>query len=357
MTRAAQARIDLEALQNNLTRVKETAPASNIMAVIKANGYGHGMVRVAKALSDAQAFAVASIDEAIELRDAGIDKPIVLLEGFNEASELPLIARYHLSVVIHHSFQLELLEHGASTEPVEVWLKADTGMHRLGFTPGAIHEIWRRLEDCPSVASPVRLMTHMACADEPDNPMTDDQIAMFTDIVKGLDAECSLANSATLLGWQNSHAQWVRPGIMLYGVNPFIKGVGKDIGLEPVMTFSSKVIAVNRLNEGDTIGYGASWTCPEDMSVGVVAVGYGDGYPRHAEQGTPVLINNQHVPLIGRVSMDMITLDLRSHPDVSIGDEVILWGEGLPVEEIAKCSSTIAYELLCGVTQRVRFVY
>ena len=368
MTRAAQAQINLHALRHNLRRAREAAPQSRVMAMVKANGYGHGMVRVARALVDAahvdagaaDALGVASIDEAIMLRDAGITSPITLSAGFFEPAELMLIQQHGFDVVIHHPAQLAILETTSLAVPITVWLKVDSGMHRLGFAPEKVPEIWRRLAACRSVRGPVRLMTHLASADDLASPQTQQQLACFNLAATGIAAERSIANSAAILGWPQTHddpfAHWVRPGIMLYGVSPFINGTAADYNLKPVMTLTSQLIAINHYKKGDAIGYAASWVCPHDMPVGVVAMGYGDGYPRHAVSGTPVLVNGKRVPLIGRVSMDMLSVDLSSQPQVHIGDAVTLWGEGLPVEEVARCASTIPYQLLCGVTQRVKFV-
>lgn len=356
MTRAARAEIDLRALQHNLRRVRANAPRSRVMAIIKANGYGHGLVRVAQALGDVEAFGVASLDEAIELREAGISHPIVLLEGFFDNSELSPIARYGLEPVLHHPEQLAMLETARLSGSLSLWIKLDTGMHRLGFPPGAAGEALARVRGSGNAAGPVRWMTHLACADDRADGMTAHQTSAFNEALAGIEGERSIANSAGVLGWPQTHADWVRPGIMLYGVSPFVDDTASDHDLLPAMTLRSRLIAVNRFRRGDTVGYGASWTCPEDMPVGVVAIGYGDGYPRHAQPGTPVLVGGSRVPLIGRVSMDMVTVDLRGCPGAGIGDEVVLWGEGLPVEEIAGHASTIAYELLCGVAQRVRQV-
>ncbi len=345
--------IDLAALRHNLARARRAAPNSRVLAAIKANGYGHGLIRTARALSDADALGVACIDEAIELRLAGITAPITLLEGFFHADELPLIARDGFETVVHHPHQIQLLERARLTTPVPVWLKVDSGMHRLGFPPEAVQEAYSRLAACPSVAAVIGCMTHLARADERDSAATPRQLEIFRSATDGLGGERSIANSAGLLGWPATHVDWVRPGIMLYGVSPFIGGRGPEDGLEPVMTFRSELIAINRVKKGEAIGYGGTWTCPEDMDVGVVAAGYGDGYPRHAPSGTPVLVNGRRLPLIGRVSMDMLTVDLRGMPEARIGDPVVLWGRGLPVEEIAERAGTIAYELLCGVAKRV----
>jgi alanine racemase len=234
-----------------------------------------------------------------------------------------------------------------------LWLKADTGMHRLGFAPEQVAPMWRRLEACPSVAAPIRLMSHLARADERGDASARAQIACFFSIGKAAEVETSLANSAAVLAWPESHGDWVRPGIMLYGISPFVGDSGASHGLRPVMTLTSSLIAVNKLRKGDAIGYGGTWICPEDMPVGVVAVGYGDGYPRHAPAGTPVLVNGARTQLIGRVSMDLASVDLRSHATAKHGDPVILWGRGLPAEEVAGHVGSIAYELVTRIAPRV----
>lgn len=354
--RAAKATIDLQALRHNLSRAREAAPSSRLMTVIKANGYGHGLLRVARALADADAYAVACLEEAMELREAGIATPIILLEGFVDVSELLLASRHEIEAVVHHPAQIEMLERTPLPRPVRVWLKVDSGMHRLGFAPAAATAAWRRLMGCAGVAARIGLVTHLANADDRRDPYTLTQLETFRSVLPEVDAERSIANSAGILGWPQTHSEWVRPGIMLYGVSPFVDGRGEQEGLIPVMTCDTRLIAVNHYRKGDAVGYGGSWICPEDMRVGVAAIGYGDGYPRHAASGTPVLVNGRRASLVGRVSMDMITIDLRSVPEAQVGDPVVLWGKGLPVEEVAQHSSTIAYELLCGLTQRVKFV-
>ena len=360
MSRAAQAAINLKALRHNLGRVKQLAPNSKTIAVIKADGYGHGIVRVAKALDEADKFGVASLDEALELRSKGNRKPIVLLEGVFEASEFSKAGLQNAEVVIHHISQLEMLEEYARTASnaasrISVWLKIDTGMHRLGFPPSIVQTVWQRLQAIALVKD-ICLMTHLANADNQQDMVTKMQLQLFTNATQGLQAPRSIANSGGVLGWPETHADFVRPGIMLYGVTPFNTGSGLDYDLQPVMTLSSELIAVNYQKKDSAVGYGGTWVCPEDMPVGVVAIGYGDGYPRHAKNGTPVLVNGKRAKLIGRVSMDMICVDLREQPDAKVGDPVVLWGEGLPVEEIARSADTIGYELLCHVTQRVKFV-
>lgn len=356
MTPVAQARVDLGALRHNLARVRVEAPHARVMAIIKADAYGHGMVRVARALYDADAFGVARLEEALSLREAGVTQPIVLLEGVLDAAQLNAAAHRDVSLVVHHAAQAELIEHAAENmPPVKIWLKLDSGMHRLGFSPAEIPPIAQRLRHSKKVIGPLRFMTHLACADERSDPATLRQIEVFQSALTGIEGERSIANSAGILGWPQTHADWVRPGIMLYGVSPFPDDDAEAQDLRPVMTLSSRLIALRQNKKGDAIGYGGSYVCPRDMLVGVAAIGYGDGYPRHAQTGTPVLVNGRRAPLIGRVSMDMITVDLSAQPEAKAGDPVVLWGEGLAVEEVARCASTISYELLCGVARRVTF--
>lgn len=352
MTRPARALIDAQALRHNLNRVRQTAPQSKIMAVVKANGYGHGLARVARILLEAHAFAVVSFDEALALRNAGVAHPVCLLEGFFDAGELALLNHYRFAPVIHHEVQLLQLEQSQDSSPIDVWLKVDTGMHRIGFAPEMTLDALKRLKAC-SVVDRVRLVSHFANADDTSDSTTGLQIKRFTGLAVGLGLECSLANSAGVLGWPASHLDWVRPGIMLYGVSPLLGRHAAELGLQPVMTLTSQLIAVNRTRKGERVGYGGEWVCPEDMPVGVIAIGYGDGYPRQAPSHTPVLVNDKRVSLIGRVSMDMITVDLRSQPSANVGDPVILWGKGLPVEEIAERAGTIGYELLTRMPERV----
>jgi alanine racemase len=356
MSRPARARIDLQALQHNFSLAQQTAPDSQVMAIIKANAYGHGLVSIAQALPAAAAFGVACLDEAIALREAGFDRRIVLLEGLFGPDDINLISGYRLDVVVHHDSQLQWLAQGQLLRPLDVWLKIDTGMHRLGFSPDRIGEITARLQQIPQVDT-VRYMTHFPCADDLDNPDTCQQIDAFGEAVTTVDGEQSLANSAGILGWPAARADWVRPGIMLYGSSPLSGRTAQSLDLQPVMTLTTKLIAVNVRKQGDTIGYGADWSCPVDMPIGVAAIGYGDGYPRHAPSGAPLRVNGHTASLAGRVSMDMICIDLRDVPNPQVGDEVILWGEGLPVDEVAAAADTISYELLCSVGSRVQFDY
>ena len=356
MSSAPKAAIDLSALRHNLDRVRTLAPHSRVLAVIKANGYGHGMIRVARALGTVDALAVARVGEGVTLRRSGIFRPLVVLEGCFDVEELEQAAANRLELVVHSWEQIRLLQQHAVTEPLTCWLKVDTGMHRLGMPVEHALEACRALAACPAVAGMPRLMTHFANADDPGDPMTAEQWRRLQPLAAELNAEVSAANSGGILGWPETHSDWVRPGIMLYGVSPFQGGRAADSDLRPVMSLQSQLIAVNHYKKGDALGYGGSWVCPEDMAVGVVSAGYGDGYPRHALAGTPVLVRGKRVPLVGRVSMDMISLDLRGIPEAQVGDPVILWGAGLPVEEVAESAGTIPYQLLCGVAARVDFV-
>lgn len=350
------ARINLPALRHNLDRVKEVATGCRVIAAIKANGYGHGLVEVARALAGADAFAVARVEEALQLRHAGFDGKIMVLEGFNSQPELLLCRDSDLDLVIHDRFQLQLLDKlPAGASPLRLWVKIDTGMHRIGLQTGEAETVISWLRGYEDVRL-VGVMTHFANADDRQNDYTRQQLEAFIPFIDP-ELEVSIANSAGILGWPDSHKGWVRPGIMLYGTSPFPDSVAGDEGLEPVMTLRTRLIAVRHLHKGDSIGYGSTWTCPEDMPVGVAAIGYGDGYPRHAPNGTPVLVNGQRAALAGRVSMDMITLDLRAISNPRVGDSVVLWGEGLPAEEIARAAGTITYELFCRLTGRVKYRY
>lgn len=356
MSRPAKVVINLPALRHNFSRIRTIAPDSRVMAIVKADAYGHGLVRIAQSLEQADAFGVACLEEARELRQAEIQQRIILLEGPYSGDELSEISQLGIDMVVHDLSQVEMLDQNQLIKPVCIWLKLDTGMHRLGFSPDLASDVLARLEQFPCVKE-IRLMTHLASANNREDPMTSEQINCFSQFNKNMSLEKTIANSAAILAFPDAHVDWVRPGIMLYGVSPFANSNGPQEGLKPVMTLKSRLITVKALKTGEPVGYGATWRCPEDMSVGVVAAGYGDGYPRHAESGTPVLVNGKRVELIGRASMDMLTVDLRSQPQAKTGDPVVLWGEGLPVEEIAKHAGTISYEMLCAVHKRLEFEY
>jgi len=352
MSRPARALLNAAALRHNLEVVRRLAPHARVMAVVKANGYGHGVNWVARTLEKADAFAVASIEEAVQLRESGVTKPIVLLEGLFEAEEATLLRRQALTPVLHQSAQLAMLETGSGASPESIWIKIDTGMHRVGFLPEEFPQVLARARRLSGIRQ-IGALTHFANADDVSDSLTRDQVTRFRSALNGEKLETSLANSAGIVAWPESHGDWVRPGIMLYGASPIAGRTAEALDLQPVMTLQTALIAVHRRRRGDAIGYGGDYRCPEDMPVGVAAVGYGDGYPRHAGSGTPVLLNGKRVPLIGRVSMDMITLDLRVAPGASVGDTVTLWGQGLPVDEIARSAGTISYELLCHVAERI----
>lgn len=351
------ARIDLAALAHNLNQVRKLAPHSRVMAIVKNDAYGHGLIPVASALMNADAFGVASLEEGIALREAGIKKPIVLLCAFLHRSDLKTLVHYDLEIVIYDEMQLTLLRENSLAHPINVWLKVDTGMHRLGFSPANVFAVYKTLIDCPGVKKPIHLLTHLADADVPDKLTTLAQLSCFQETTAELPGPKSIANSAGILVWPQTHVDWVRPGILLYGISPLDGKVGADFNLRPVMTFVSELITIRKLRAGESVGYGGTWTAPEDMQIGVVGCGYGDGYPRHARNGTPVLVNDMICPLIGRVSMNMIIVDLRPNPQAKVGDQVVLWGKGLPAEKVAAAAETIAYELFCRVSKKVTFEY
>ena len=356
MSRPARVVINLSALRHNFSRIRTLAPDSKIMAIVKADAYGHGIARIAQSLENADAFGVACLEEARELRQAKIQQRIILLEGPYAKEELSEIGELNLDIVVHDISQVEMLDHCQLNRAIDVWLKIDTGMHRLGFSPELVNDVISRLQQTNSVKD-IRLMTHLASANDRDNQMTTEQIKCFNQFAEIQNVEKTIANSAGIMAFPDTHVDWVRPGIMLYGVSPFSDSQGPQQGLQPVMTLQSELITVKQLKAGEPVGYGATWRCPEDMLVGVVAAGYGDGYPRHAKSGTPVLVNGKRAELIGRASMDMLTVDLRSQTQAKTGDPVVLWGEGLPVEEIARHADTIPYEVLCAVHKRLEFSY
>ncbi|BBN82969.1 alanine racemase [Pseudoalteromonas sp. A25] len=354
----AAAEIDLSALTHNLRCIKSIAPNTKVMAVLKANAYGHGLVTIAQHLQGADAFAVARIDEALALRAGGLTNPIVLLEGFFNAGDIPILLANNFQAVIHNEAQLIALEQAQLDAPIAVWLKVDTGMHRLGIEPQELELFYNRLKSSANVKSHIHLMTHFSCADDQQNPKTSQQIDTFSHLVDSKQEQICLANSAGIIGWPKSHGDWIRPGLMLYGVSPMVDQVGREHGLQPVMKLTTKVIAIRRLPANEPVGYGGRWQSSKDIMLAVVAMGYGDGYPRHATSGTPVIIKGQRFSIVGSVSMDMITVDIGDNQaNVQIGDEVEMWGPNLPVEEVAKHAGTIPYELLCNVTPRVSYEY
>lgn len=352
MSRNTVARIDLSAIRQNLARVRALAPDVLVACVVKADAYGHGLQHVVPALEGADVLAVATVGEAERCRQLGWEGRLLMLEGPSNLEECRAAVALSCELVIHHESQLALLREAEQARAQPLWLKLDSGMHRLGFPAPEAAGVYRELRALSG--HPVVLMSHFACADDPANPKTRQQIRLFDQSVEGLPAPVSLANSAGILNFPESHRDIVRPGIMLYGVSPCRGRSAEDIGIRPAMTLQCELIAVNAVKKGESVGYGGEQTCEEDMNIGIAAIGYGDGYPRGLKPGAPVLVNGRRARLIGPVSMDLTAIDLRQHPDARVGDTVTLWGEGLPVEEVAAWANAIPYELICGVTARVR---
>lgn len=355
MARPALAVIDLNAIRHNYRLAKSLAPRSKAFAIIKANAYGHGAVKVAQALaSEADGFGVACIEEALELRESGIDLPILLLEGIFAPDELVLADRESLSLVVHNQQQVDSLLVAEPKNKFRIFLKVDTGMHRLGFAPSEVKALWFALQKCKHIES-ITLMTHFARADELESDCTLQQLQQFKDAVGDLAAPYCLANSPAILAWPATHYACVRPGLMLYGASPFAQPNEAAKQLKPAMRLESAVIAIRQLATGESIGYGGRFRCDRPTTVGVVAMGYADGYPRHAVDGTPIALNGVRTRLIGRVSMDMLTMDITGLNCV-VGDRVQLWGDSVLATEVAEASSTIPYTLFTGV-RRVPLTY
>ena len=353
--RPARALIDLDALRHNYRLARELSGA-RALAVVKADAYGHGAVRCAQALeAEADGFAVACIEEALALRESGIRAPILLLEGFFEADELTLIDQHELWCVVHAQWQIEAVEQAQLSKPLTVWLKLDSGMHRVGLHPADYQAAYRRLLASGKVGKIV-LMSHFARADEPACERTAEQLAVFQQAREGLAAEVSLRNSPAVLGWPQVPSDWVRPGIMLYGATPFEQAQQQAARLQPVMTLESKIISVRELPAGEPVGYGARFIAERPTRVGVVAMGYADGYPRHAPSGTPVMVDGQPTRLIGRVSMDMLTVDLTDLPCAGLGSRVELWGRNVSASAVAYGCGSIPYQLFCNL-KRVPRLY
>ena len=364
MSRILRACIDRGALRANLAAVRAAAPGARVMAVVKANAYGHGLVATATALGGADALAVARIEEGVLLREAGITLPVVLLEGVFTGPQLAEAAHRDFELVVHDASQIALLEAFGRGRRFTVWIKIDTGMNRLGFRPEEFPAALQRLCSLSVPPREIRLLTHLARADERDCAMTAEQVGRLQRILATLPPHAtfagpggrpvtSIGNSAGLLGWPEARGDWVRPGLALYGVSPFPGQVGADLGLQAAMTLETSVIAVRRVPRGETVGYGGAWQATRDSTIAILAVGYGDGVPRHLASGAPVQFGAGRATLAGRVSMDMIAVDATGLPEVRVGDRAVLWGATLPVEQVAAQAGTIPYELVCGVSQRV----
>jgi alanine racemase len=358
MSRLAIATLSTENLLHNLEVIRKKAGGRDIIGMIKANAYGHGLRSVAMRLEGkVYSLGVASVDEAQALRKVNVKMPITLMSGAFEADDLFIASCQNFHLVFHEETQISWLNNLTLPNPIKIWLKIDTGMGRLGFNLDSAKRAYKELSNNPNIIHPIGILSHLACAEEPDNPLNKKQIKAFEEFIAGLPGPKSLANSAGIFSIETGLYDVVRPGIALYGISPLLNKTAKELDLKPVMTLQTRLVAISNAKKGDNIGYGGRFSCPEDMSIGVIAMGYGDGYPRTAKDGTPVLVNNKSCQLVGRVSMDMATIDLRKCPDAKVGDPVILWGDGLPIEEVAKHTNHIPYDIICAVQQRVKFYW
>jgi alanine racemase len=359
MPRPLHAIIHLDAMQHNLARAYASAPTARVWAVVKANAYGHGLERGMRGFVQADGLALIETENALRLREMGWVKPILLLEGIFDASDVPLLAEHNINSAVHCLEQIKMLEYTQLYRPIDVHLKMNTGMNRLGFRPDEYAAAYKRLRAIPGIRN-ITLMTHFANADELQNPRLSmgEQVRRFREGANGLEGQRSLSNSGGVLHQaalaKELHNDWVRPGVMLYGGTPGGGVTAREYGLLPTMTLKSEIIGIQQLQKGDTVGYGSRFEAPGPMTVGVVACGYADGYPRHAEQGTPVIVDGVKTRLVGRVSMDMMTVDLTPVANARVGSKVTLWGDGLPIDEVAQSAGTIGYELMCALAPRVR---
>ncbi|WP_054180588.1 catabolic alanine racemase DadX [Trabulsiella odontotermitis] len=354
MSRPVQASIDLQALRQNLNIIRRAAPRSRVWSVVKANAYGHGLERIWSALNSTDGFALLNLEEAIMLRERGWKGPILLLEGFFHADELELFDKYRLTTSIHSNWQIKAIQHARLNAPLDVYVKVNSGMNRLGFAPDRIHTVWQQLRALPGVGE-MTLMSHFAVAERPDG--IDEAMARVEQAAEGLECPRSLSNSAATMWHPEAHYDWVRPGIVLYGASP--SGQWQDIansGLKPVMTLSSEIIAVQNLKPGEGVGYGQRYLATQEQRIGIVACGYADGYPRHAPDGTPVLVDGVRTGIVGTVSMDMLAVDLTPCPQAGIGTSVELWGKEIKIDDVAAACGTVGYELMCALAPRVPVV-
>ena len=363
MGRPTKVIVNRQAIKNNLTLANSLAPTSKFVSVIKANAYGHGLIEIAETLADStDAFGVACIEEAISIRKAGVKNPILLMEGLFTEDELQIASEKNFWLMIENKFHFDALLSAKLSNPIKIWFGIDTGMHRLGFQQNSIYEDIKILESSSNVKKPIVIASHFASADNLRSNFTQIQIDRFdkhmSNIKLNRDAyEESLSNSAGLIGWVDSHRDWERPGYLLFGNSPFMHSHEVENLLEPAMEFKSKIISVRSVSAGESVGYGQNWTAKRDTKIATVTVGYGDGYPRNAKNGTPTLVNNKICPLVGKVSMDMITIDVTDVREVNIGDDVVLWGHDLPVNKVAKYCDSIGWELLSRITSRVPRFY
>jgi alanine racemase len=354
MSRPVQASIDLQALRQNLNIIRRAAPQSRVWSVVKANAYGHGLERIWSALNSTDGFALLNLEEAVMLRERGWKGPILLLEGFFHADELELFDKYRLTTSIHSNWQIKAIQHARLNAPLDVYVKVNSGMNRLGFSPDRLHTVWQQLRALPNVGE-MTLMSHFAVAERPDGIVG--AMKRVEQAAEGLECPRSLSNSAATLWHPEAHYDWVRPGIVLYGASP--SGQWQDIansGLKPAMTLSSEVIAVQNLKPGEGVGYGQRYRSSQEQRIGIVACGYADGYPRHAPDGTPVLVDGVRTGIVGTVSMDMLAVDLTPCPQAGIGTPVELWGKEIRIDDVAAACGTVGYELMCGLALRVPVV-
>ena len=363
MSRPTKVIVNRQAIKNNLALANSLAPTSKFVSVIKANAYGHGLIEIAKTLSDAtEAFGVACIEEAISIRNAGIENPILLMEGLFTEDELQVASEKNFWLMVENKFHVDALLSAKISTPIKIWFGIDTGMHRLGFQQNSIYENIKILESSTNVKKPIVIASHFANADDLSSNFTQIQIDRFDKHISNIKSDTSiyeesLSNSAGLLGWVDSHRDWERPGYLLFGNSPFMHSHETEKLLEPAMDFKSKIISVRTISAGESVGYGQNWTAKRKTKIATVTVGYADGYPRNAKNGTPTLVNNKTCPVVGKVSMDMITIDVTDVCEVSIGDDVVLWGHDLPVNKIAKYCDSIGWELLSRITSRVPRFY
>jgi alanine racemase len=350
LSRPIHASVSISALRHNYAVAKRAALQSKVLAVVKANAYGHGIERVTRALVKGDGFATVELEGAVATRERGFSEPILLLEGFFEANELPVISASDLAVVVHCDEQLRMLETARPAKPLDVYFKINTGMNRLGFTVPVARQKLERLKKS-NAAKSITLMTHFATADGPEG--VEEATRRFNAATEGIDLPRSLANSAAIFSHPDSHADVARLGIALYGATPFADRTAESLGVKPAMTLVSELIAIQDLHAGETIGYGGTYRCERDMRVGVVACGYADGYPRHAPSGTPIVVGGVRTKTVGRVSMDMLTVDLANVSAARIGTPVVLWGEGMPIDAVAEPAGTVGYELMCALAPRV----
>lgn len=358
MARLAIATLSKDNLLHNLNLIKAQAENRPIMAMIKANAYGHGLRSTALRLDGlVYSFGVASVDEALALRKVGIKSLITLMSGAFEPEDIAIAAENDFELIFHDFEQIKWLNQTEVSKPIRAWFKFDSGMGRLGFSGNEAITAYKMLLQNPKLIQPIGIMSHLACADDPINPMNQAQLDSFKAFVNDIDAPKSLCNSAGIFSFADDLYDIIRPGIALYGISPLAGKSGIELGLKPVMTLKTGLVSVSIRKAGTYLGYGSRYCCPEDMPIGVIAMGYGDGYPRSTRDGAPILVNNIRCKIVGRVSMDMLTIDLRNCPSAKVGDNVVMWGDGLPIEEVAKHTDNCPYDIICGVQQRVKFFW